>query len=142
MNVRVAFASALTFIAVASGAHGEGSAQGQYEYRSSCASCHGTGGKGDGPLAKALKRSPADLTKLSEANKGVFPFAHVYNVIDGRLEVLAHGPRDMPVWGEIYQNPRMSGDPPLPPLSKDQAEAIARSRILALIEYLATLQNK
>ena len=27
-----------------------------------CASCHGTGGKGDGPIASALKVPPTDLT--------------------------------------------------------------------------------
>ena len=30
---------------------------------------------------------PADLTKLSEANKGVFPFSRTYEIIDGRFEV-------------------------------------------------------
>ncbi len=31
-------------------------------YVSYCQLCHGTGGKGDGPLAKAMKIKPADLT--------------------------------------------------------------------------------
>src|SRR5262245_32401687 len=38
-----------------------------------CAPCHGKDGKGRGPVATALKTLPADLTKLSSANGGVFP---------------------------------------------------------------------
>ena len=36
--------------------------EGRRLYVSYCQLCHGTGGKGDGPLAKAMKISPADLT--------------------------------------------------------------------------------
>jgi hypothetical protein len=48
----------------------------------------------------------------------------------------------MPIWGEIYQTPRETSEPPLPSLSKEHAEVIARARILALIEYIASLQAK
>lgn len=36
--------------------------EGRRLYVSYCQLCHGTSGKGDGPLAKAMKISPADLT--------------------------------------------------------------------------------
>jgi len=36
--------------------------EGRRLYASYCQLCHGTAGKGDGPLAKAMKISPADLT--------------------------------------------------------------------------------
>ena len=36
--------------------------EGRRLYVSYCQLCHGTAGKGDGPLAKAMKISPADLT--------------------------------------------------------------------------------
>ncbi|MCU7922233.1 MAG: cytochrome c [Candidatus Thiodiazotropha sp. (ex Dulcina madagascariensis)] len=36
--------------------------EGRRLFVSYCQLCHGTGGKGDGPLAKAMKISPADLT--------------------------------------------------------------------------------
>jgi len=36
--------------------------EGRRLYVSYCQLCHGTGGKGDGPLAKVMKISPADLT--------------------------------------------------------------------------------
>ncbi len=37
-----------------------------------CASCHGEGGKGDGPTVVALKNPPADLTKISKKHGGTF----------------------------------------------------------------------
>jgi mono/diheme cytochrome c family protein len=134
---------ALAVIAIADAAHSQELQVGKYEYLNSCASCHGPGGKGDGPVAKALRRTPADLTKLSEANKGVFPFSRTYEIIDGRFEVETHGKRDMPVWGEIYKptwGSQQSGIPPY--VSKELAESIVRVRILALIEYISTLQGK
>ena len=36
--------------------------EGRRLYVSYCQLCHGTGGKGDGPLAKEMQISPADLT--------------------------------------------------------------------------------
>jgi mono/diheme cytochrome c family protein len=36
-------------------------------YDKSCASCHGTAGKGDGPAAKAFKSIPTDLSALAKA---------------------------------------------------------------------------
>jgi mono/diheme cytochrome c family protein len=111
---------------------------GKDEYVRSCAACHGVTGKGDGPAAKSLIRPPTDLTKLSEANKGVFPVSRVYNAIDGRIQVIAHGTRDMPVWGEIYTRELQY---PGSMLSKEIIESMVRIRMLALIEYISTLQG-
>ncbi len=113
----------------------------QDEYLKSCAACHGTGGKGDGVVVKALIKPPPDLTKLTEANKGVFPFSRVYDAIDGRIAVIAHGSRDMPVWGDVYTREWNVGLP-AGLASKEIAELMMRVRILALIEYLSTLQGK
>jgi len=41
--------------------------EGRRLYVSYCQLCHGTGGKGDGPLARAMKISPADLTTTVRA---------------------------------------------------------------------------
>jgi hypothetical protein len=124
--------------------HAQGIDVGKNEYLKSCAICHGTAGKGDGSIAHLLRRNPVDLTKLSESNFGVFPFARVYDVIDGRFEVETHGRRDMPVWGEAFLPTKSSIESRLFPndVSKELAESIVRARILALIDYIFSLQNK
>jgi len=121
----------------------QGAEIGKFEYLNSCASCHGTTGKGDGPVVKSLIKPPTDLTRLSETNSGVFPFARVYDVIDGRFELATHGTRDMPVWGEVYKRSWAQGqNAGLPYLaSKEVIESIVRVRILALIDYIFTLQE-
>lgn len=82
--------------------YAQGTQYGKNEYIKACATCHGVTGKGDGHMAKALSKPPPDLTKLSESNKGVFPAPRIYDVIDGRMEVMNHGSRDMPVWGDVF----------------------------------------
>jgi mono/diheme cytochrome c family protein len=114
---------------------------GKGEYLRSCASCHGSSGKGDGPVAKSLTKKPADLTKLAENNQGVFPVARVYDVIDGRVQVMIHGTREMPIWGDIYTR-ELSARMPRDFMSKELADAMVRVRILMLIEYISTLQGK
>ena len=39
---------------------------GEFEYRNSCAQCHGVSGKGDGPVASSLAKPPPDLTMLQK----------------------------------------------------------------------------
>lgn len=111
---------------------------GQREYNAHCAFCHGLEGKGDGPSANMLRTKVADLTVLQKNNKDVFPFKRTYEIIDGREVVAAHGPRDMPVWGEVYS--REAADWNLPPGINQ--EAFVRARILSLVEYISRLQQK
>ena len=113
---------------------------GRNEFLRSCASCHGVSGKGDGPVAKSLSPPPSDLTRLSEANNGVFPVSRVHEVIDGRMERLIHSSRDMPVWGDRYMQ-EMTSRESRDFVSKEWNEAIVRRRILALVEYISTLQR-
>jgi mono/diheme cytochrome c family protein len=113
---------------------------GRNEFLRSCASCHGVSGKGDGPVAKSLSPPPSDLTRLSEANNGVFPVSRVHEVIDGRIARLIHGTRDMPVWGDRYMQEMISRES-RDFVSKEWNEAIVRRRILALVEYISTLQR-
>ena len=72
---------------------------GKAEYLSSCATCHGSDGKGKGPHSSKLKTKPADLTLFAKRNKGVFPLSAVYDAIDGRNAIGSHGIRDVPIWG-------------------------------------------
>jgi hypothetical protein len=80
-----------------------------------------------------------DLTVLARNNKGVFPFDHVYQVIDGRRELKAHGPREMPIWGQAFNMQSSRYFPNTPP---QDTESAARSRIMALTEYVYRLQAK
>ena len=114
---------------------------GKLEYDNSCAVCHGGSGKGDGPLAVVLKKSPADLTKIQKNKVGLFPFDRLYEVIDGREGVEAHGPRDMPVWGNQYIGQAVGSTGGFGITPKDR-ESFVRGRIIALIGYIYTLQVK
>lgn len=122
---------------------------GKSEYDARCAVCHGPTGKGDGPYLRFMNlhelraKGTGDLTLLAKRTNGVFPLKQVYEYIDGTSEVLAHGPRDMPIWGLSYRRlgrdefrdadyERGPFDPTL----------YARTRILALTDYLNRLQAK
>ena len=72
---------------------------GELEYRWYCAQCHGMSATGNGQVAPALKRKPANLRLLSRNNGGVFPREDVRDFIDGRKGASAHGSREMPIWG-------------------------------------------
>ena len=116
----------------------QGSDIGKQEYMDSCASCHGADGKGNGPIAGFLKQKVPDLTVLAKSSGGVFPFARAYDVIDGREAVAAHGPRDMPVWGnEFKQEGEKRGYS-----TSQELDSYARGKIIALIGYIFTLQEK
>jgi mono/diheme cytochrome c family protein len=78
------------------------STKGSDLFRAYCASCHGVDAKGNGPAAPALKAKVPDLTVLSKNNKGQFPEARVRKVIMGDDVVVAHGSREMPIWGPIF----------------------------------------
>jgi mono/diheme cytochrome c family protein len=103
---------------------------GEMAYRTSCADCHGTDGRGDGPRAAELKVKPADLSIEAKNNNGEFPFDQVYDIIDGRKPDIAAHPRHMPAWGQAF----LSFGP--------DSQGIPRNRITAIIGYLKGLQVK
>lgn len=109
---------------------------GKREFEAKCASCHGLGGKGDGPVAPFLARPLPDLTLLARRNGGVLPMARLYEVVEGS-GVAAHGSREMPVWGFEYRLQAQESYG-----AAFDAEAYARARILTLLEYLNRLQVK
>jgi mono/diheme cytochrome c family protein len=113
---------------------------GKTEYVNNCAVCHGTSGKGNGPLIELLRKSPTDLTIIQKNTSGVFPFDRIYAVIDGREVVPAHGPRDMPVWGDVYSARGAASS--FGYASPKELESFAQGRIIALIGYIYTLQSK
>ena len=102
--------------------------------------CHGELGKGDGSFNALLKRPAADLTVLSKNNGGVFPFNRTYEVISGDVDVIGHGPRNMPVWGQVFRE-RVRSELPAS-AGRTQIQSGVRARVLALVEYISTLQTK
>jgi mono/diheme cytochrome c family protein len=68
-----------------------------------CAGCHGAEGRGDGPVAPSLKVEVPDLTRITARHGGQFPTEQIRKIIDGRMTVPPHGPRDMPVWGQAFK---------------------------------------
>jgi mono/diheme cytochrome c family protein len=112
---------------------------GKRDYDASCAVCHGLKGKGDGVYKELLQGiTMPDLTTLAKRNGGVFPAVRVYEIIDGRTELKAHGPRDMPIWGRhfVYRATPTYDD------FEWDSEASARAHILMLMDYLYRLQEK
>jgi mono/diheme cytochrome c family protein len=105
-------------------------ASGQEMYKTYCAVCHGTDGKGNGPAADALKVPPTDLTALAAKNGGKYPALKVSAVISGEDALPAHGSKDMPIWGHLFRS--MSGG--------HQSEV--QQRIANLNKYIESLQKK
>ena len=104
-------------------------ADGQQMYATYCAVCHGATGKGDGPAAPALKKSPGDITKLAANNHGKFPEEKVAVSITGHRGIAAHGSTDMPIWGDLFKS-----------LGSDAS--ITKLRVANLTDYLKSIQSK
>ena len=105
---------------------------GQGLYLQHCASCHGESGDGKGPLAESLKRAPSDLRRIAERNRGKFDESDVMRFIDGRRTVAEHGPREMPVWGAVFEEKNR-------PESYPAYTSLLHSR--ALTDYLRSIQQ-
>jgi mono/diheme cytochrome c family protein len=116
----------------------EPSKLGQHEFMNSCAVCHGESAAGDGAFGGMMTGRIPDLTTLTKRNNGVFPFERVYETIDGSQVLKAHGTREMPIWGRRY---RVEAAKYFVDIPYDE-RAFVRARILALAEYLSTLQVK
>ena len=84
------------------------------------------------------EKAAPDLTLLQRKNNGTYPFDRVYAMIDGRVDVAAHGTPEMPIWGRRYsvEAAEYYVDVPYEP------EAYVRGRILAVTEYVCRLQVK
>lgn len=97
-----------------------------------CASCHGVGARGDGPVARSLNVAVPDLTSIA-LRYGEFPAVRIRDVIDGRgIDTGAHGTRTMPVWGyEFYVEEG----------ADIQAQTAVRDAINRLVEHVRSLQR-
>jgi len=97
-----------------------------------CSSCHGDTARGDGPVAPTLAAAVPDLTQLYRRYGNQFPEALLRETIDGRNLVIAHGAREMPVWG--YEFWWEDG-------ADVEAEATARETISRLLDYIRSIQD-
>ena len=111
---------------------------GKKEYDLQCGICHGADAKGNGFLGASLKVVPPDLTVLARKNGGVFPAERISSVIDGRVEIASHGPRDMPIWGMRYAVNAVEQFADVPYAQ----EAYIRGHVLLLVDYLSRIQQK
>jgi mono/diheme cytochrome c family protein len=101
-------------------------------YVEACASCHGMDGRGVGPVALSLATQPPDLTTMAARRGGEYPYDELASYIDGRKAVVAHGSREMPVWGERFAD-EFPADP--------QRERIIHGKVLMLLVYLESIQR-
>ncbi len=120
--------AATTFSAMAQQSAGEN------EYMIACAGCHGESGKGEGPFAELLTIHVPGLTGLSAANEGVFPFLDTLMAIDGRTGVRGHG-GPMPIWGDRFEASALEES------GFYGSELIVRGRLMALVEYIESIQE-
>jgi len=106
-------------------------ARGRTLYLRYCAACHGRNADGKGPVAPALKTPPADLRILSKRYGNPLPEDQMARFIDGRADIAAHGPREMPVWGgRVWAHREGEGN-----------EGHVTRAIANLVAYLQSIQN-
>ena len=96
-----------------------------------CATCHGRDGRGQGPVAIALKAPPPDLTRLTAHNGGTFPRERVQMFVthDGSTLSPAHGTAEMPVWGPVFRG-------------LDPSDTLAAIRIANVVQYIESIQER
>ncbi|HZS03502.1 MAG TPA: cytochrome c [Blastocatellia bacterium] len=81
--------------------------EGRELYMNYCASCHGPEARGNGQVTPALKKRPADLTRIRKRD-GRFPAEHIKKIITGETVLPVHGEREMPVWGSVLKEPELT----------------------------------
>lgn len=108
------------------------SMSGKELYERFCASCHGLGGHGDGPVSKFFKVEVPDLTLIARRHGGKYSYDQIERIIDGNSAIQAHGTRTMPVWGEEFARAESKGADPT---------SAAKTLIERLSDYLWSLQT-
>ena len=125
---------AALFLFAATPALAQDLGEGKALFDAHCVVCHGPEARGDGIMAALLTIQPADLTRLSVLNDGVFPMARVVRKIDGTTELLAHGGA-MPIFGTILQGPSSAVVAP------DGSDVVAPEAIANIAAWLETVQE-
>lgn len=125
----------LLCLAAAPASGQDATAPGRDTYLAACAGCHGAGAKGDGPMADLLNVEMPDLTRISARHGGAFPWLRIVHVVDGRTGLRAHG-GPMPVFGALFAGDTAVKD------ARDGTPVITSARVLAVVDYLATIQER
>ncbi|MEM8663308.1 MAG: c-type cytochrome [Pseudomonadota bacterium] len=111
--------------------------RGRLEYERTCAACHGLSGTGDGPISGMMAVPVPDLTRITE-QAGEFPMSLIYEIIDGRERLAAHGGRTMPVWGNRFG---VEAALEIDPFAEEPTlQAMIAARIMSLVFYLHSIQ--
>lgn len=118
-------------LATAVSAGSNGAEEGREIYLQHCAPCHGRSGDGYGPVAPCLSKPPTDLRLLWKRYGNPLPEDQIARFIDGRADVKAHGPREMPVWGE-YVWKKSEGK---------QGQRRVKQAVSDIIAYLQSIQT-
>ena len=113
--------------------------EGNKEFRTYCAPCHGVSGTGDGPVAMELTNKPIDLTVFAKNSGGVFPEDKVKNLVDGRAMPRAHGTPEMPIWGQWFSYQATAGG--LLQVDRKGIEKQVADRLESLVIYLKSIQK-
>jgi len=108
---------------------------GKAAYGAACAVCHGSSGQGGGEFADVLTVKPPDLTAIAARNNGEFPYLKVFQIVDGRTTLRAHGTSVMPIWGDYFKR-EFEGSS-----GGFGSELLVRARIVALVDYIESLQK-
>lgn len=103
------------------------------DFATYCAACHGARGLGDGPAVVGLAKKPADLTRLSARNGGVFPTTRVMSQIWGYAGGKGHGV--MPEFAPLMVGEKVLFD------GGDGIATPTPERLVALAEYLKRIQR-
>jgi len=103
---------------------------GKTMFKQYCASCHGADAKGRGPATPTLNTRVPDLTTLAKRHDGKFPYEYVASTLRFGPGFAAHGSKEMPVWGPIFQ------------YLDNYDESAVTQRIKNLCDFLESLQEK
>lgn len=103
------------------------------DYVNYCASCHGVGGEGNGPMASTLKNPPTNLTILAKENGGTFPYLKLRKIIDGSYtegKLRSHSSKEMPIWGDAFRREALDTN----------SHVAAQARIMNILDYISMIQ--
>jgi len=105
---------------------------GYAQYQQYCAVCHGVFADGNGLVVPILTQKPSNLRRLTTRYGAPLPKQKLVRTIDGSEPILAHGSREMPIWGtRLYEQ-----------VPNPMPDSRQRGAILTILDYLESIQEK